>query len=94
MNFLGINWSVRIKNPNFWVKVVLSIVTPVMAYFGLTAADFTTWPMVWETIVSAVQNPYVIVTVLVSLFNSVVDSTSTGLTDSELALSYVEPNKK
>lgn len=31
------NLKVRVKNPVFWVQIVLSILTPVLAYAGLTA---------------------------------------------------------
>ena len=37
------NLKVRVKNPVFWVQIVLSILTPILAYAGLTAQDLTTW---------------------------------------------------
>ena len=37
------NLKVRVKNPVFWVQIVLSILTPVLAYAGLTAQDLTTY---------------------------------------------------
>lgn len=40
------NLKVRVKNPVFWVQIVLSILTPVLAYAGLTAQDLTTWSKV------------------------------------------------
>ena len=86
------NWKIRIKNPSFWVSVVIAIVTPVLAYFGLTAQDMTSWSAIWDVIVQAVSNPYVLLMAAVSVYNAVVDPTSSGITDSARALKYEHPN--
>lgn len=90
---MKINWKVRFKNPQFWIQIILAVVAPVLAYFGLTGADFTTWGKVGETILAAISNPYVVVSVLVSVYNSVIDNTTAGIGDSEQALTYDEPKK-
>ena len=89
---MNINWRVRIKNPAFWVSIAIAIVTPILAYFGLTAQDMTSWGAIWDVAVQAVSNPYVILTVAVSVYNAIVDPTSTGVTDSSRALQYDAPN--
>ena len=89
---MNINWRVRIKNPAFWVSIAIAIVTPILAYFGLTAQDMTSWGAIWDVVVQAVSNPYVILTVAVSVYNAIVDPTSTGVTDSSRALQYNAPN--
>ncbi len=89
---MNINWRVRIKNPAFWVSIAIAIVTPILAYFGLTAQDMTSWGAIWDVVVQAVSNPYVILTVAVSVYNAIVDHTSTGVTDSSRALQYDAPN--
>ena len=76
------NLKVRVKNPVFWVQIVLSILTPVLAYAGLTAQDLTTWSKVGELIVGAVSNPYVLSLVAVSVWNTLNDPTTKGLGDS------------
>lgn len=86
------NWKIRIKNPSFWVSVVIAIVTPVLAYFGLTAQDMTSWSAIWDVIVQAVSNPYVLLMAAVSVYNAIVDPTTTGVTDSSRALQYDTPN--
>ena len=30
----NINWKVRIKNPMFWVQIVVAIFVPVLGYYG------------------------------------------------------------
>lgn len=82
------NLKVRVKNPVFWVQIVLSILTPVLAYAGLTAQDLTTWSKVGELIVGAISNPYVLSLVVVSVWNTLNDPTTKGLGDSARAKSY------
>lgn len=87
------NWKVRIKNPVFWVQIVLAVFTPVLAYAGLTAEDMTTWQAVGDLIVGAVSNPYVLGLVIVSVWNAINDPTTSGVTDSTQAMTYTEPKK-
>ena len=88
-----INWKVRIKNPVFWVQIVLAVFTPILAYAGLTVEDMTTWAAVGNLIVGAVSNPYVIGLVIVSVWNAINDPTTSGVTDSVQALGYEAPKK-
>lgn len=90
-----INWKVRFNKENilFIAQVIVSVVLPVLAYFGLQASDFTTWSKVWETFVQAVSNPYVVVMAVVSLFNAITDPTTRGIGDSTNALTYDSPKK-
>lgn len=90
-----INWKVRFSKNNilFIAQVIISVVIPILTYFGLQASDLTTWAKVWETFVSAISNPYVVVMALVSLFNAITDPTTKGIGDSTNALSYTEPKK-
>lgn len=85
------NWKVRIKNPVFWVQIVLSVLTPVLAYAELTAQDITTWGKLVELVIMAISNPYVISLVVVSVWNTFNDPTTKGLGDSERAKRYIKP---
>ena len=91
-----INWKVRFNKENvlFIVQVILSVVTPVLGYFGLKAADLTTWAMVGQTFMNAISNPYVVLIALVSFFNAVTDPTTKGFSDSKTAMSYKVPKHK
>lgn len=90
---MKINLKVRFNNPLFYVQLVLSILTPILAYFGLTTSDLTTWAKVGEILVQAISNPYVLALVLVSVYNTLVDPTTKGFGDSENALTYDKPKK-
>ena len=67
--------------------------TPVAAYYGLTGSDITTWSKLFGIILEALSNPYVIATIAVSVFNTIVDPTTAGLCDSHEALKYTEIKK-
>ena len=89
---MNINWKIRFKNPVFIWQFVLAFLMPVLAYGGLTVQDLTTWGAVWDMLKMAVLNPYVLGLVLVNLWQTVNDPTTTGISDSERAMSYSEPN--
>lgn len=89
---MNLNWKVRVKNPSFWVSIALAILTPILAYMGITAQDITTWSALGNVLLQAVSNPYILFMVAVSVYNAIVDPTSTGVTDSSLALQYNAPN--
>ena len=88
------NLKVRVKNPVFWVQIVLSILTPVLAYAGLTAQDLTTWSKVSRlplcSILSTSQ-PSGASGKAVSVWNTLNDPTTKGLGDSARAKSYTAP---
>lgn len=86
------NLKVRIKNPVFWVQIFLSILVPILTYFGLEATDLTSWSVLFNTFVDAVKNPYVLGLIVVSVWNALNDPTTKGLTDSEQAMTYSKPN--
>ena len=90
---MKINWKVRFKNPLFYVQIVLSVLTPILAYSGLTATDLTTWAALGDVLGQALSNPYVLSLVVVSVYNALVDPTTVGFGDSARALTYDTPKE-
>lgn len=88
-----INWKVRAKNPVWWAQMILAILTPILAYAGLTAQDMTSWAALGNLLLDAVRNPYVLGLVVVSVWNAVNDPTTTGISDSTQALTYNKPKE-
>lgn len=86
-----INFKVRIKNPVFIAQLVLAVLTPILAYAGLTAQDLTTWGALGKLLLNAVSNPYVLSLVIVSVWNAVNDPTTKGFKDSNRAITYSQP---
>jgi phi LC3 family holin len=89
---MKINWKVRKNNLLFLAQVAMAVLIPILAYFGLTLSDVVTWQILGQTLLGAISNPYVIVLVIGSVFNTVTDPTTKGIGDSDRALSYDEPN--
>ena len=89
---MKINWKVRFKNPVFIAQILVAIMTPILAYVGLSFADVTQWNTLLDLIVQAYSNPYLLVLVITSVFNTVIDPTTKGLRDTVRALDYDIPN--
>ena len=51
---MKLNIPVRLKNPWFWVGLLATI----LAAMGIEPAMFTSWPLVWDSIVGLVSNPF------------------------------------
>lgn len=62
-----------------WISITLAVITPVLAYFGMTGEDFTTWGKVGEVIVQAVSNPYVVFLMLVGLYGAIQNPKTKGV---------------
>lgn len=91
---MKINWKVRVSNPLWWAQIGLAVLTPILAYAGITAADVTTWATLGELLLGAISNPYVLALVAVSVWNACNDPTTGGLGDSKQALTYDKPKKE
>ena len=83
---MTINWKVRIKNKAFWLAVIPAVALvaqAVAAVFGYTI-DLTTMVGKLQAVVNAVF-------ALLVILGIVVDPTTSGISDSERAMSYEEP---
>lgn len=88
------NLKVRFKNPIFIAQLILAIFTPILAYAGLTFQDLTSWTTLGNILLNAISNPYVLGLIIVSIWNALNDPTTSGITDSELAMKYQKPKEK
>lgn len=87
----NINWSVRVNNPVWWAEVIASIVVPLIVGVGMSWDDMTSWATLGQALVTAVGNPVVVVSMLVSLWNTITDPTTAGVGDSKTAMTYEKP---
>lgn len=88
------NLKVRFKNPIFIAQLILAILTPILAYAGLTMQDLTTWKTLGELLLNALSNPYVLGLIIISVWNALNDPTTEGVGDSDQALKYDIPKPK
>lgn len=79
---MKINWKVRFKNPLFLTQLIMSVLMPILAYAGLTVEDLTTWKALGDLLLGAFSNPYVLGLVAISVYNSIIDPTTKGVSDS------------
>ena len=85
---MKINWLVRIKNKSFWVAFVptaLLLIQAVAAIFGYTI-DL-------GDLGNKLLNVIELVFILLAILGVVTDPTTTGVSDSEQALTYTTPKK-
>ncbi len=78
---MNIDWKARLKNPVFYIQMLLAIMTPVLAYMGKTAQDITSWALLGAVMLEAVKNPYILALVAVSVWNAINDPTTKGMGD-------------
>lgn len=84
----NINWTVRLKNKSFWiglVGVVGSFVVSMASLFGVDL-DLTGVESIATTVISTVF-------MALSMLGVIVDPTTSGIKDSEQALTYTSPKK-
>ena len=87
---MKINIPVRFKNPWFWVGLCGTILTAM----GVSPEMFTSWGAVWEAVVNLINNPFMLVSVVLAVLGVFVDPTTAGICDSKRALSYKAPAKE
>ena len=87
---MKINIPVRFKNPWFWVGLCGTILTAM----GVSPEMFTSWGAVWEAVVNMVGNPYMLISVVLAVLGVFVDPTTSGISDSNRAMTYKSPAKE
>ena len=83
---IGINLDVRFQNPQYWFMLAIAVITPIVSYLGLNVSDITSWNVLIEMLGQAIANPYLLVLVIVNVYNATVDSTTKGFKDSQMML--------
>lgn len=84
-----INWKVRIKNKLFWlalIPAILILIRTIAALFGIELEIAATG----EKLTAVVEAIFAVLAIL----GIVVDPTTEGVQDSNLALTYEEPKPK
>lgn len=87
------NLKVRFRNPIFIAQFILAILTPILAYAGLTVQDLSSWQVLGKILLEALGNPYVLGLIAISVWNALNDPTTAGIKDSEQAMTYELPKK-
>jgi phi LC3 family holin len=83
-----INWTVRLKNKNFWLALV-----PAIALFLQAGADIFGIKLDFGVTIDKILVFINVLFALLVLIGIVNDPTTEGFSDSERALGYEEPHK-
>lgn len=84
---MKINWKVRVKNRAFWIAIIPALALlgkQVLELFGMNV-DFTN---VSKELLGIIETVFVILAIV----GVITDPTTKGISDSERALGYSEPN--
>lgn len=79
-----LNWSVRFKNPWFWIGIVCVLISAM----GIDPKVLTSWEILWSEIVALFTNPFRLASTFVSIVGVLVDPTTKGANDSKRAMRY------
>lgn len=84
----NINWTVRIKNKNFWITIIPAVLLLVQVVgnvfgFALDLGDLG------NKLLEVVNALFAVLTIL----GIVTDPTTAGVTDSKLAMTYMTPKE-
>lgn len=85
-----INLLVRVKNPWFWIGLIATILSAI----GVSPEIFTSWSVVGQVLLDFIKNPFEIGCVIFAILGVFVDPTTSGISDSSLALTYKTPKKE
>ena len=83
------NLKVRIKNPWFWAGVI----TVLLSSMGVSPEMFTSWDLVWKSIVDVFTNPFLLFSTIFAILSVFIDPTTAGIGDSSQAMTYSKPRK-
>lgn len=85
---MKINWLVRIKNKTFWLALI-----PALLLFAQSVAALLGFSLdlsgVSDKLIAVIEAAFTVLVIL----GVVVDPTTSGIGDSEQALTYIEPKK-
>lgn len=83
-NVGGINLKLRLKNPQFLIRTVISIVLPALAYIGISQEEaLSSWSALGDVTLDILSSPMALGIILINILNIVPDPTRASLTDSE-----------
>lgn len=81
---MKIDWKARLKNHIFILNMIISIVLPLLTYYGVSPEELDSWKDIWTLILHAVKNPYILFTSIALIWNNIIDPTTKGINDCKI----------
>lgn len=85
---MKINWKVRLKNKNFWITLIPTVLLLVQPILRLAGVDIDLGE-IGNALLAIVDGVFVLLAVL----GIVTDPTTAGVSDSDQAMTYDKPKK-
>lgn len=85
---MKINWGVRFRNKNFWMAAVPAVILLIQVVAAVFGHEFD-----FGDIGNRLMDVVNAVFALLAILGIVTDPTTSGLSDSNQAMEYVEPKK-
>ena len=73
------NMKDRLKNPYF----IIGLIGVVFSAAGIDFESLTNWSILWQNVLSILNNPFLLVSVITALIGVFVDPTTKWFTDKE-----------
>lgn len=83
-----INWKVRAKNKNFWIAIIPAILLLVQAIAAIFGAELDLGEL-GDKLIAVVNAAFTVLAIL----GVVTDPTTSGISDSQQALTYDRPKE-
>lgn len=83
-----INWRVRVRNKNFWVAIIPAILLLVQAVAAIFGAELDLGEL-GDKLIAVVNTAFTVLAIL----GVVTDPTTSGISDSQQALTYDKPKE-
>ena len=93
-NFLGLNLKARANNPRVWITIIAVLVSYIITSMGAQIEDFDTWGEFFAMFGNFFSTPGKVIPAIVGLWGILIDPTTKGFKDSDLALSYDKPGEQ
>ena len=91
MNF---NFKVRAKNPLFWIANIVAVLVYIGGYLGVKGTDVTSWDKLFSIVGDVVDNPYLIVMIIVTFVTTAISYTDKGIRDTGIVQTYTKPRNE
>lgn len=85
------NFKVRAKNLTFWISILVSVATIIGSYFGVKGEELTSWGKLFEILVHAISNPYLLFMIVVSIVTTAISYTDKGISDTGFVMGLDKP---
>ena len=87
------NIKLRLQNWSFWTMLAIGVFGLICSFLSMEASDFSSWPVVWEAVITIVSNPYFLGSIAIYIFGLITDTSTNGFKDSVVTQAKTDINQ-